>query len=156
VAAAEQVFLQTGLRVSELCALELDDIDLAGRVLRVKAGKAGKARTIELEKKGIQAIKNYLVRRGESSFTQVFLNRYGEPIGERGVRKIIAKYHERAHIAKKVSCHGLRHTFATQKAAKGISPYQLQAWLGHESLTTQIYVYLGQRNAQCVMEQTSL
>ena len=69
----------------------------------------------------------------------------------------MAKYREQAHITKKVSCHGLRHTFATQKSAKGLSPYQLQAWLGHESLAiTQIYVHLGRQNAQRVMEQTSL
>jgi integrase/recombinase XerD len=68
----------------------------------------------------------------------------------------VAKYREQAHITKKVSCHGLRHTFATQKSAKGLSPYQLQAWLGHESLAiTQIYVHLGRQNAQRVMEQTS-
>jgi site-specific recombinase XerD len=152
-----EVFLQTGIRVSELCALQLDDVDLPGHTLHVKAGKGGKARTIELEKKGRQAIKNYLRLRTASSYTQLFLNRYGEPLSERGVRKIVTKYRERAHIAKKVSCHGWRHTFATQKAAKGVSPYQLQAWLGHESLaTTQIYVHLGRQDAQRVMDQTSL
>jgi site-specific recombinase XerD len=152
-----ELFLQTGIRVSELCALQLDDIDLPGRTLHVRAGKGGKARSIELEKKGMQAIKNYLKLRTASSYTQVFLNRYGEPLSERGVRKIVTKYRERAHIIKKVSCHGWRHTFATQKAAKGVSPYQLQAWLGHESLaTTQIYVHLGRQDSQRVMEQTSL
>jgi len=55
------------------------------------------------------------------------------------------------------SCHALRHTFATAKAEKGVSPYQLQQWLGHASLnTTQIYVHLSRQNGQKVMEQTSL
>jgi integrase/recombinase XerC len=79
----------------------------------------------------------------DSSIDAVFLNRYSEPIGERGVRKIVAKYIQQAGIPKRVSPHGLRHTFATQKAGKGVSPYQLQEWLGHARLdTTQIYVHM--------------
>ncbi len=97
----------------------------------------------------------------EAASCKLLLSGLSEPVwgslSEPGVRKIVAKYREQAHIAKKVSCHGLRHTFATQKAAKGVSPYQLQAWLGHESLAaTQIYVHLGRQDAQRVMEQTSL
>jgi integrase/recombinase XerC len=155
-----QVFLQTGLRVSELYALTLSDIDLKGKpypFLHVRLGKGMRARSIELEKKAVQALKNYLTMRGESGSDALFLNRYGEPIGERGVRKIVAKYIRQANISKKVSPHGLRHTFATQKAEKGVSPYQLQEWLGHASLnTTQIYVHMSKKNAGRVMEQTSL
>ena len=55
------------------------------------------------------------------------------------------------------SAHSLRHTFATIKAERNVSPYQLQEWLGHRNLnTTQIYVHLGKRNGKKVMEQTSL
>jgi site-specific recombinase XerD len=62
-----------------------------------------------------------------------------------------------AGISKKASCHTLRHTFATYKAEKGVSPFQLQQWLGHANLnTTQIYVHLGKQNAKKIMEQTSL
>jgi integrase/recombinase XerD len=60
-------------------------------------------------------------------------------------------------ITKKISPHSLRHTFATYKAEPGVSPYQLQQWLGHRNLnTTQIYVYLGKQNARRAMEFTSL
>ena len=87
----------------------------------------------------------------------VFLNRYGEPISERGIRKLVAKYVRAGGITKKASCHSLRHTFATYKAEHGVSPYQLQAWLGHKSLeTTQLYVHLGRQNARKAMEETSL
>lgn len=155
-----QVFLQTGLRVSELCALRLDDIELSAKpypVLHVRLGKGMRARTIELEKKAAQAIKNYLAMRAESNSDALFLNNHGEPIGERGVRKMVAKYIRQAGISKRVSPHGLRHTFATEKARKGVSPYQLQEWLGHARLdTTQIYVHLAKQNAGKVMEQTSL
>jgi site-specific recombinase XerD len=85
------------------------------------------------------------------------LNYKGEPISERGVRKLVVKYTKAAGITKKVSCHTLRHTFATYKAERGVSPFQLQQWLGHANLnTTQIYVHLGKQNAKKIMEQTSL
>src|SRR5438270_4203922 len=85
------------------------------------------------------------------------LNYKGEPISERGIRKLVVKYRKNAGITKRASCHTLRHTFATYKAERGVSPFQLQQWLGHANLnTTQIYVHLGKQNAKKIMEQTSL
>src|ERR671936_752517 len=85
------------------------------------------------------------------------INYKGEPISERGIRKLVVKYRKDAGITKRASCHTLRHTFATYKAEKGVSPFQLQQWLGHANLnTTQIYVHLGKQNAKKIMEQTSL
>jgi len=65
------------------------------------------------------------------------LNYKGEPISERGIRKLVVKYRKNAGITKRASCHTLRHTFATYKAEKGVSPFQLQQWLGHANLNTQ-------------------
>lgn len=152
-----QTFLQTGIRVSELCSLTLSDIDLPGAMLFVREGKGKASREIALEKKAIQALKGYLAVRPESGYEELFLNRDGQPLGQRGVRKLVAKYKKLAGITKKMSCHSLRHTFATAKAERGVSPYQLQQWLGHRNLnTTQIYVHLGKQNAKKVMEATSL
>ncbi len=152
-----QVFLQTGLRVSELVALRIDDVDLTSRVLHVRAGKGMAARSIELERKATQAIKNYLATRSTIADDQLFLNRDNEPISGRGVRKLVTKYLRLAGIKKKASCHSLRHTFATAKAQQGISAYRLKEWLGHQSLeTTQIYIHLSKQNAAREMEQTSL
>src|SRR5215212_5882180 len=152
-----QVFLQTGLRVSELVDLCIDDIDLVNRVLHVRAGKGMVARSIELERKVTQAVKNYLHTRPATLAEQLFLNYTNEPISERGVRKMVAKYLKQAGIKKKASCHSLRHTFATAKAQQGVSAYRLRDWLGHSSLeTTQIYIHLSKQNAQREMEQSSL
>ena len=141
-----QVFLQTGIRVSELCDLRLSDLELNAKpypFLHVRSGKGMRARTLALEKKVAQALRNYLAQRGESLSGAVFLNYYGEALGERGVRKIVSKYVRASGITKRVSPHSLRHTFATQKAEKGVSTYQLQGWLGHANLnTTQVYVHL--------------
>ncbi len=151
-----QVFLQTGIRVSELVALKIDDVDFIKPAIKVM-GKGRVEREIELEKKGIQALKNYLAVRPNNIPNNLFLNYLGESISDRGVRKLVIKYKELAGITKKASCHALRHTFATFKAEKGVSPYQLQQWLGHANIaTTQIYVHLGKQNARKIMEQTSL
>ncbi len=151
-----QVFLQTGVRVSELCDLRLDDVDLEARSLRV-VGKGMVAREIELEGKGLQAIRNWLSVRPASQDQHLFLNKEGEPFSERGVRKMVTKYRRAAGITKKASCHSLRHTFASYKAQQGVSPFQLKEWLGHARLdTTQIYVHLAKQDAGKVMEATSL
>jgi integrase/recombinase XerC len=152
-----QVFLQTGVRVSELVALKVDDIDFAQRTLMVRAGKGMVSRTIELEKKAIQAIRNYLARRPHTTYEELFLNRDDAPFSERGIRKLVVKYRLTAGITKKASCHSLRHTFATYKATRGVSAYQLQEWLGHARLdTTQIYVHLAKQDGRKAMEATSL
>jgi len=150
-------FLQTGVRVSELCALRLDDIDLVNKMLEVRVGKGMTARTIELEKKGVQSFKSWLAVRPKTTSDYLFLNRDEDPLGERGVQKLLAKYCQIAGITKRINPHSLRHTFASFKAEAGVSPFQLQQWLGHSSLeTTQIYVHLARKNAKKVMEATSL
>jgi site-specific recombinase XerD len=152
-----QVFLQTGMRVSELCALTRSAIDFETRTVHVGHGKGQKARTIALEKRGIQAIKSYLAVRPESLHDALFLNYHGQPLGERGVRKMVAKYLKASGITKKISPHSLRHTFATYKAERGVSPYVLREWLGHARLdTTQIYVHMARENSKKAMEATSL
>src|SRR5215211_2417368 len=152
-----QVFLQTGIRVSELCALTREDIDLADRTLRVTRGKGMQARTIELEKKGIQALKSYLEVRPQSLYEELFLNYQGEPLSERGVRKMLAKYLRAAGITKKISPHYLRHNLATRKAERGVSPFHRKELLGHANMyTTMIYVHMTKESARKQMESTSL
>src|SRR5207248_10417325 len=127
--------------------LTLRDIDFIKPSITVR-GKGNAQREIALEKKGIQALRSYLAVRPvpEGSSERLFLNYQGEPISERGVRKLVVKYTKAAGSTKKASCHTLRHTFATYKAEKGVSPFQLQQWLGHANLnTTQIYVHLDVR-----------
>ena len=120
-------------------------------------GKGSVEREIALEKKGIHALKSYLAVRVDSISPRVFLNYHAEPISERGIRKLVVKYRKEAGITKKASCHTLRHTFATYKAEKGVSAFQLQQWLGHANLnTTQIYVHLGKQNARKIMQDTNL
>jgi site-specific recombinase XerD len=91
------------------------------------------------------------------STDHLFVNRYGDPLSDRGVRKLIAKYRVRAGITKKATPHSLRHTFASYKARRGVTPYMLMEMLGHKSLaTTQLYTHLDHLDAHKVMEATSL
>jgi len=76
------LFIQTGIRISELCELRLDDIDLATGLLVVRIGKGMSARSIELEKKGIRATKTWLAIRPSASYDYLFLNRDEEPLKE--------------------------------------------------------------------------
>ena len=151
-----QLFLQTGIRVSELAGMKLSDLDLEHKNLKVK-GKGSKERTIPLEKQGIQAVKNYLAQRPHALDTHLFLNYEGHAISTRGIMKIVEKYVKQAGITKKVSCHSLRHTFATYKAKQGVNAFQLKDWMGHEHIsTTQLYVHMGQIDAHRLMESTGL
>src|SRR5919202_1557483 len=103
-----QVFLQTGIRVSELAHLKIKDIDFIKPSITVR-GKGSVEREIALEKKGVHALKSYLSVRPESISKRVFLNYQGDPISERGIRKLVVKYRKEAGITKKASCHTLRH-----------------------------------------------
>ncbi|MGH2532380.1 MAG: tyrosine-type recombinase/integrase [Thermomicrobiales bacterium] len=151
------LFLQTGIRISELCELRLGDIDLEVGTLTVRVGKGMAARTIELEKKGTRSLKTWLSLRETSPYDHLFLNRDGEPLKEWGVRDMLEKYCRMAAITKRVTPHSLRHTFASYKAQSGVSPYQLKEWMGHARLdTTAIYVHLARQSGKKVMEATSL
>lgn len=152
-----QVFLQTGLRLTELRELKLSDIDLQAGILKVGAGKGMQERELSLEGKATRAVKSYLRIRPQVADDRLFLNQYGEPISQRGIQKLVTKYTRAAGIRKQVGVHALRHTFATIKAKQGVSPFKLRRWLGHASLdTTQIYVHMAESDDRKEMEATSL
>ncbi len=120
-------------------------------------GKGLKDRDIPLAKKAIAALKIWLTVRSDTPHRTLFLNRYDGPITVRGVQKLVDRYRRGAGMTKHITPHSLRHTFATEKYNRGVSPFQLRDYLGHASVaTTQIYVHLAQKDAKKVMEATSL
>ena len=151
-----QVFLQTGLRVKELTKLLLTDVDLDGQTMLIH-GKGNKQRTVYLEKKATQAIRAYLADRPPSLDQHLFLNYQGTGLSVRGVMDIVKKYRKLAGIAKRFSCHSLRHTCAKYKAAKGFTPRQIQDLLGLENVEALFTsVHLAITDVRKLMEQTSL
>ncbi len=150
-----QLFLQTGIRVSELVGLKLSDIDLNEGTMLIN-GKGNKQRTVYFEKKAAQALKSYLKDRTFFADQHVFLNYQGGGLSQQGVADIVEKYRELAGITKKFSCHSLRHTCATYKASKGYTVSELQELLGHERPETSlIYTHMA-RDPRQLMMQTGL
>lgn len=107
-----QTFLQTGVRVSELVNLKLEDIDLTNKLLIVRQGKGKKDRTIPLEDQALGAISKYLETRSKNDDEFIFLAKNGTSLDVRTVRYMVKKYVEKAGITKKASVHTLRQLFS--------------------------------------------
>jgi integrase/recombinase XerC len=134
-----------GLRVAELCGLSLGDADSAGAVVRV-LGKGNKERLCPLNGSAITALERYLARRPEllakrgPGSNALFLNHRGGRLTPRSVGRHLDRYVLRCALARNVSPHQLRHSFATHLLAGGMDIRSIQELLGHASLaTTQRY-----------------
>ena len=143
-----EVLYATGIRVSELVGLNLDDIDWASKMILVR-GKRRKERIIPVGKPAIKALKEYLPVREEilmengEKHSSVFVNNRGKRLTARSVERIVDKYIIQTSIMRKISPHTLRHTFATHLLNAGADLRTIQELLGHASLsTTQIYTHL--------------
>lgn len=141
-----EVLYGAGLRVSELVALDVEDVDLAQLQLLV-AGKGGKERIGLLGRPAVQAVENYL-EAGRPAFDcrqtgALFLNHRGGRLTARGVRAILAKIGEEAGVH--VSPHLLRHSFATHLLDGGADLRVIQELLGHANVsTTVVYTHVSQ------------
>ena len=139
-----ELLYSSGLRVSELAGLGMEDINLKEGLIKVK-GKRKKERIVPVGSKAKEALKSYLIERTlQKKETQsVFLNRRGSPLTERSIRRMVVKYSRETGIGGKVSPHTLRHTFATHLLQSGADLRVIQELLGHSSLSsTQVYTHL--------------
>jgi site-specific recombinase XerD len=152
------LFLQTGLRVSELVNLTLTDIDFTSHEITVRQGKGRKERVVPLVKQAEAALKAYLkVRDAQPEYDEVFIARNGTSMDQRTVRYRIQKYYKEAGIKKKASVHTLRHTCSTHQIHHGLKINQLKEVLGHRRMeTTYKYVHLDRTNLRAEMEQGAL
>jgi integrase/recombinase XerD len=139
-----ELFYSSGLRVSELAGLMLQQVDLQHGFLRV-FGKGAKERVVPIGGKAVDALSVYLAS-GRPHFvkartgSQLFLNKNGAALSRVMLWMIVKKYAQRAGIAKNVKPHGLRHSFATHLLTGGADLRAIQEMLGHASIsTTQIY-----------------
>jgi len=138
-----ETFYSTGIRVSELVGLNIEDIDFIGAVVKV-LGKGKKERIAPIGDIALSAIRAYLERRKKQQEAgALFLNKSGKRITDRGIRNIIDKYIRIASLKQGVSPHTLRHSFATHLLNRGADLRSVQELLGHVNLsTTQIYTHL--------------
>lgn len=143
-----ETLYSSGLRVSELVALNLSDVDFLGEVLFLR-GKGKKERVAPIGASALQAIQRYLTFRDADSrkenFDQqaLFINKHGQRLSTRSVRRKLDKYLVQAGLDPRISPHTLRHSFATHMLNNGADLRVVQELLGHQSLsTTQIYTHL--------------
>lgn len=138
----------SGLRVSELCGLQLQSADLDEGFLRV-LGKGGKERVVPVGSKALEALRAYLSEEGRAHFVKkhtgsaLFLSEWGRAISRKTFWVHLREYARSAGLARKVKPHALRHSFATHLLANGADLRAIQEMLGHADIsTTQIYTAL--------------
>ena len=147
-----EVLFSTGLRVSELAALNRDQVNLETGEFGV-IGKGGKARVVFLSRKATEALKAYFTKRSDP-YSPLFL-RYSGPKGDpeltkekqrlsvRSIQRMIDKYRKKANILFRIGPHMLRHSYATDLLSHGADLRSVQEMLGHKNIaTTQIYTHV--------------
>ena len=153
-----ELLLQTGIKLSELVHLTLDDIQMGEEegFMRVSGGRGKKERLIPLNNKASVALKKYFAVRTDVENNVLFLNRFTEPLGESGVQKMLRKYLRSAGIVK-ASIHTLRHTFGAQHVAKGTSTKTIQDVMGLKDVrSTSVYQTLAREVVSRELQENSI
>ncbi len=147
-----ETLYSSGLRVSELVGLDVENIDFIGGVLKV-LGKGRKERLVPIGDRALKCIRAYLEKRGEVK-KAVFLNKSGSRLTDRGVRRTLEKYIHITSLREDVSPHTLRHSFATHLLNRGADLRSVQELLGHMNLsTTQIYTHVTAERLKSVYDK---
>jgi integrase/recombinase XerC len=141
-----EVLYASGLRISELVGINIEDVELRARLVKVR-GKGSKERIVPFGSKAEAAIREWLAVRGELATDieepALFVNYRGQRITTRSVRRLFDRYVRRASLRSGVSPHTMRHSFATHLLNAGADLRGIQELLGHVSLsTTQKYTHL--------------
>ena len=152
-----ELLYATGLRVSELVALRLLDVNLEAGYVKA-LGKGAKERLVPFGEKALQAVEYYLshgrlclLKNGHPP--QLFLNFRGKPLTRQGFWKIIKNHGRMAGIQKNIKPHGLRHSFASHLLGAGADLRSVQVMLGHADITTtQIYTHVTRERLKALHE----
>jgi integrase/recombinase XerC len=154
-----ETLYSTGLRVSELTGLNIQDVDLSAEIIKAN-GKGSRERVVPVGSFALKAIKHYIELRekllspGAKQTDALFLNRFGERLSSRSIRKILDKYIRMTGLDERTSPHTLRHSFATHLLNRGANLRIVQELLGHKHLsTTQIYTHVTTNNLKQVVEE---
>lgn len=149
-----ETLYSSGIRVSELVGLNIEDVDFIGEALRVR-GKGKKERLVPIGRPAVDAIKKYITNRNGKEIEALFTNRFGKRLSTRTVQRIVKKYMQKASIQGHISPHSLRHSFATHMLDAGADLRSVQELLGHESIsTTQIYTHITPERLKQVYDRT--
>ena len=136
-----ETLYSTGMRVSELVGLNINNVDMIGNITKV-SGKGKKERLIPIGDKALDTIRDYLKGR-KQGYNALFLNKNGTRLSDRSVRNIVNKHIMAVSLTKNISPHVMRHSFATHLLNRGADLRSVQELLGHVNLsTTQIYTHV--------------
>jgi integrase/recombinase XerC len=153
-----ETFYATGIRLSELQGLDMDDVDLIGEQVKVR-GKGRKERIVPLGGQAVKALRKYELRRGEvakagKDAKAVFLNDRGGRLSRRQIQEIVRQAVAAGADDEGMSPHALRHTFATHLLDAGADLLAVKELLGHSSLsTTSIYTHTSKERLKKVYQQ---
>jgi site-specific recombinase XerD len=164
-AAIIELLLQTGLRLSELANLTINDIELPDKiaqdqenigVLYIRNGKGGKGRVLAPNYKACRAIRNWLKVRPDHKIPALFTSKFRRPITQGGFQWLVQEYFKKAGI-EHAHVHSLRHSFATAHVRKGTNLRVVQEMLGHADLkTTSVYISLARELMNKEIQQNAL
>ena len=150
-----ELMYATGMRVSELINLKMDDVNMDVGFVKC-LGKGSKERIVPFGKKAKESIARYLDK-GRKNFLKqkvsnfLFLTRLGRPMSRQTFWKIIKKYAREARIKKDITPHSLRHSFATHILERGADLRIVQELLGHSDIsTTQIYTHVSKDRLKAI------
>lgn len=146
-----EIMFATGMRISEICSLKNDDIDLKNKVIRVY-GKGSKERLIQIENTDvINALKEYK-NHNHSTTDYFFTNKFDNRLSEQSVRFMINHYVKLAGIDMHITPHMFRHSFATLLLEEDVDIRYIQQLLGHSSITTtQIYTHISMKKQRNIL-----
>lgn len=144
-----ELLYATGVRVSELVNIKVNDIDLYSKTIKI-FGKGKKERVVLFGDKALDLIKKYL-EKSPFQHEYLILNQRGNKITERGINLILSKNVRVSGVKTHVTPHTLRHTFATHMLNEGANLVTVQELLGHENLaTTQVYTHVSNERLRAV------
>lgn len=153
-----ELFYSSGLRLAELAALDLRDIDFGQQLVHVVAGKGGKGRILPIGSKAIDALKVWLDKRDQSGLYQqqaLFTTQQGRRLGVRSIQKRLASWGKKHGISEHVHPHRLRHAFASHMLESSSDLRAVQELLGHSDIsTTQVYTHLDFQHLAKVYDAT--
>ena len=149
-----ELMYSSGLRRSEVTNLKIRDIDFFNGLVKV-FGKGRKERLVPVTQAALQALKDYLAtRKNPQANEALFLNKNGTPLTGDGLAYIFKNTAIASHLARRVTPHSLRHSFATHLLGNGCDLRSLQEMLGHKSLsTTQVYTHVSLEQLKSVYNQ---
>lgn len=153
-----ELLYATGIRVSELISLTVDDVNMASSYIRVRDGS--RERIVPFGTPAKQALKNYLKNARTALIASpdeqvLFVNCSGQPMSRQGFWKILKKYGKQAGIEEDITPHTLRHSFAAHMVANGADLHAVQEMLGHSDVsTTQIYAKIASSRIKDVYTKT--